>query len=335
MIKNIKVHKFGTFADTISIDVTVTNERNIVLVVGEYGAGKTTLFDGIRFGLYGDNRLDKKEWVLPELTFKKGAETYVEISFDHDGREYELKRSVQLEHASTINSTLELFQDGIPFMAKNSTKSDREDWLSKIFPKIEDAFSFISDEKISGYFRHERDNTKYMFERILGADSSELYAEKMARIQESASGILQKLRNKSSFLGIEIEPDFDIKAILDDGSRSSIQGFGAGEVIMFTLVAICGLHQFLSKDTPLVVDEPRMVGFNIRHNLFEAHMHMKKQTIIFASDIVYVEGGSENNIWPNPGQILEKIRPSLASEWNIVHDSESRSSRLIKKASYL
>lgn len=49
----LKLQAFGPYAKTEIIDFTVLENRNMFVISGKTGAGKTTIFDGISFAIYG------------------------------------------------------------------------------------------------------------------------------------------------------------------------------------------------------------------------------------------------------------------------------------------
>ena len=52
-IKRITLYNIGPYLDVNSFDFTVSKDRNIVLIGGKNGAGKTTFFKAIKTCLYG------------------------------------------------------------------------------------------------------------------------------------------------------------------------------------------------------------------------------------------------------------------------------------------
>lgn len=83
---------FGPFAGETKIDFTKFRD-GIFLISGETGAGKTTIFDGICFALYGEpSGSYRKQEMLRSDFAKDDIETKVIFSFSHKDEEYKIKR---------------------------------------------------------------------------------------------------------------------------------------------------------------------------------------------------------------------------------------------------
>ncbi|MDG2739407.1 AAA family ATPase, partial [Vibrio parahaemolyticus] len=108
LIQKITFHHFRQFYDTQSITFAgVDNERLVTVILGENGRGKTGIYRGLLFGLYGDMYLDqdadgKDDIVLTNTKAlqedydgeKKGVTCTVTIDFLHDQNEFSISRSI-------------------------------------------------------------------------------------------------------------------------------------------------------------------------------------------------------------------------------------------------
>ncbi|AOY75912.1 SbcC/MukB-like Walker B domain-containing protein [Clostridium formicaceticum] len=84
---------FGPYADIETIDFKKLNDRNIFLITGPTGAGKTTIFDGIAYAIYGKTSgSDRDQEHIRSDFAKEDILTYVELTFQLHGKEYYIKR---------------------------------------------------------------------------------------------------------------------------------------------------------------------------------------------------------------------------------------------------
>lgn len=84
---------FGPFAGQIEIDFSKF-DQGIFLISGETGAGKTTIFDGICFALYGEASGESRRTDMMRSDFaRESAVTKAVFSFCHKGKNYKIERN--------------------------------------------------------------------------------------------------------------------------------------------------------------------------------------------------------------------------------------------------
>ena len=94
-LKKLTLQAFGPFKDKVVIDFENENINNgLLLISGDTGAGKTTIFDAICYALYGEASGDAKEanslrsdWASPDV------ETFVDLEFYYKDKFYEVRRT--------------------------------------------------------------------------------------------------------------------------------------------------------------------------------------------------------------------------------------------------
>lgn len=85
---------FGSYAGTTQVDFRKLSS-GLFLITGDTGAGKTTIFDGIMFALYGSTSGSERVPEMMHCDFvSKAQDTVVELVFLQNGRRYEVKRSL-------------------------------------------------------------------------------------------------------------------------------------------------------------------------------------------------------------------------------------------------
>ncbi len=92
--EKLEISAFGPYAGKVNIDFEILGDNGIYLISGNTGAGKTTIFEAIRFALYGDGGVDARN----SDTFRSkyandDVATYVQLTFILRGNRYMVKRN--------------------------------------------------------------------------------------------------------------------------------------------------------------------------------------------------------------------------------------------------
>lgn len=92
--KYLEMSAWGPYKEQAIIDFEAFLKGALFLVTGPTGSGKTTIFDGICFALYGDTSGKEREKTTLRSDFAApDASTYVKLIFTHNGLEYEVYRN--------------------------------------------------------------------------------------------------------------------------------------------------------------------------------------------------------------------------------------------------
>src|SRR5699024_12804231 len=87
----------GPYKDKETIDFTELGDRNLFVISGATGAGKTTIFDAITFALYGTaSGADRENVAMLRSHFADDIQhTEVELTFRLNKRKYRILRHMR------------------------------------------------------------------------------------------------------------------------------------------------------------------------------------------------------------------------------------------------
>lgn len=116
----LEMQGFGPYGEKVTIDFTKFADGGLYLVTGETGSGKTFIFDGICYALFGKvSGEERKIEMLRTTGLDTNIETYVKLKFICKNKEYEITRKPAYEREKkrgtgtvTDNARVE-FSDGI------------------------------------------------------------------------------------------------------------------------------------------------------------------------------------------------------------------------------
>ena len=120
---------FGSYGGTECVDFEKMRQ-GIFLITGDTGAGKTTIFDGISYALYGQTSGRRRDGDMMRSQYASDTdETYVEFTFCEMGKTYTIRRNPTWERRSRRKN-----KAGEYALTKESAKVELTMPDGKIFP---------------------------------------------------------------------------------------------------------------------------------------------------------------------------------------------------------
>lgn len=195
-INNIILHNFGSYEGTTDFDTRPCNGRNIVLIGGKNGTGKTTLFTAMRLCLYGYKSMGYKnpnsfynravvKLINNTAKITKPTTTFVTMCIELNNgqgmdsflltRKWELNESL-IESFSVLKNGADLSADEI---------ADFEKYVVSLIPPELFNLYFFDGEKIADFFMDEGSNTriKDAFLTLCGYDTFDIMRKNFKRIR--------------------------------------------------------------------------------------------------------------------------------------------------------
>lgn len=184
-LESLKLQNFKRYAS-----YEITFESGLCGILGRNGRGKSTIFDGVFFALYGENRTDKK--LIP--TAGSDGSVKVELTFEIEGKSYTAIREFRGK-ALTAYATLKEGNENIATGAKEVTSS-----VTKLLGMGKDAFLhtvFASQKELTALSSMKNDERKAMMRRLLGLEKIDKIEE---MIREELRELNRDIKSASGFL---------------------------------------------------------------------------------------------------------------------------------------
>lgn len=205
----VVLHNFGLYKGTHVLTLSPQQGmKNITLIGGMNGRGKTTILDAIFIAFYGSRATqaiqDKKVISYSKLLssrFNKMAEdntAYIEIDCvleEKGNKQLRIKRSWQRkEKGKTVTDRLEVFVDNQPdlILAQNWNY-----YVEEILPVSIARFFFFDNEKISEIAEEESFNQiKNSIKSIMGITTIDILISDIKKMVKEKLGLLSQTENK-------------------------------------------------------------------------------------------------------------------------------------------
>ena len=199
IIQRIDLENYGPYKGVTSLDLSVTDNENVILLQGLNDTGKTSLYKAIKFCLYGEfSDLQRQKHVNRTKRENEDGRTSVTIVFEHNDDNYQITRQIDFKktplekNLEITNHEFKVIRNGTP--ESITSIEDEKRFIEYILPEEASQFFLFDGEEIQGYTQNPpKPNIKSAIEMLLGI--KELLnaiddLEKVKAIQE------EKVRNE-------------------------------------------------------------------------------------------------------------------------------------------
>ncbi|WP_102706493.1 AAA family ATPase [Terribacillus saccharophilus] len=160
-IKTLRLYNFRQYFEKQEIHFSTNPKKNITVIHGENGAGKTALLNAFNWVLYGVTDLPNPNQLVSGSAIHSAeegqrVEMFVELEFESRGVEYILKRSlVGTKNDKEIKNILE--DQELKYYQNNNWKRMASPTLeiNRILPENLRSYFFFDGERIDNLSKHE------------------------------------------------------------------------------------------------------------------------------------------------------------------------------------
>ena len=173
MIRNLELHNFLSHENSV-----VSFDQGVNIIVGQNGAGKSSIIDAIKFALFGDKRGDS----IADL-IKRGKDSMsVSLEFSTGGDDYRITRILTMGKNDIKNRDASLLKNGTEIARTvKEVNSAIEDTLG-INKELFRNSVFVEQGEIATLVSEEKAKREETFGRILGLNLLSLYADDLGKL---------------------------------------------------------------------------------------------------------------------------------------------------------
>ena len=201
IIKSISLKNFRQYIDT-TIRFATEPEKNVTVMMGDNGTGKTTLAQSFQWALYGTTSFQIKELINRQVReqMKEGEKVQVSVTLNiqYNNRDYTIKRSVDYRKLSG-----ERIEEGFPqFSMSVAGKDGQVEYLSEGQKKA--MINNFLPQDLSQFFFFDGERIERMSKEILEGKSEDfkeaVYSLVGLKATQNAIGHLKSSRNGNSVI---------------------------------------------------------------------------------------------------------------------------------------
>ena len=199
----LKLTAFGPYKNTEEIDFADLQGNQLFVISGSTGSGKTTIFDGICFALYGSaSGSDRSESRILRSDFADDAtHTCVEMEFEIHGKTYRILR--QMSHVKKGNKSptgeryefFERCEEGEKPCVERQIVSEINRRVEEIIGLTQNQFSqivMLPQGEFRKLLTSETDNKEEILRKIFKTEPYKLISERLKQKKDAMAKIFER-----------------------------------------------------------------------------------------------------------------------------------------------
>lgn len=231
-LTEIKLLNFRQFKGEQSFPLDTSDNKNVTLLFGANGAGKTTFLNAFTWAFYGklSDDLEQKQrivtdFVWRDVPFGGDISVSVEVAFEHEGTRFRAKRSVEVRKSSdeqgSTTSSLELWAST---GGQSKLVDGPQQKIETILPRRLSQFFFFNGERIEDLVNQKAyAEVKQDIKTLLNLEHVEKALLHLPKVERKLSADLKKHGgDQASKLQEDIETSQDAAVALRE-TRSVLQ----------------------------------------------------------------------------------------------------------------
>lgn len=229
-LKKLTLQAFGPFKDKVVIDFEDKKiDKGLLLISGDTGAGKTTIFDAICYALYGQTSGEtrtanslRSDWASPDI------DTFVDLEFYYKNKLYEVKRSPEYSRRKKNGDgetkqapTAEINLDGRIVTKVTDVTKEIEQLIGLDYKQFRQV-AMLSQGEFTKFLLASSEEKTTIFRKIFGTEFYDLLQNKLKSNRLIKEEEIKRVKDKIDTEKKNLEPIIDVFGLSNEETVTTL-----------------------------------------------------------------------------------------------------------------